>query len=97
MKWKEKITEKGALKYRMPNIPEGYEFLALIESVNGSSGYFKAKAKFISNLESLLDFSSLDYKNFDELLEDKDTMFKPLSEIAQEVFDDITGALAKKI
>lgn len=97
MKWLEKKTEKGILKYRMPNVVEGYEFLSMIESVNGASGFFKAKAKFIANLSPLLDYSAFEYKSFDELLNDKETMFKPLSEISQEVFDDITGVLAKKI
>ena len=96
MKWQEKQTEKGVLKYRMPNVVEGYEFLSMIETVSGSSGFFKAKAKFIANLSPLLDYSAFEYKSYDELLDDKKTMFKPLSEIAQEVFDDITEALAKK-
>jgi hypothetical protein len=96
LKWLEKKTDKGILKYRMPNVVEGYEFLALIETVNGSSGFFKAKAKFISNLYPLLDYSSLGYKDYSDLLDDKVTMMHPLSEISQEVFDDITGALAKK-
>jgi hypothetical protein len=80
----------------MPNIVEGYEFLSMIESINGASGFFKAKAKFISNLNSLLDYSSLGYLSYDDLLNDKKTMMHPLSEVAQEVFDDITGALEKK-
>jgi hypothetical protein len=33
MKWLEKKTDKGVLKYRMPNIVEGYEFLSLIEEI----------------------------------------------------------------
>lgn len=96
MKWLEKVTKLGVLKYRMPNIVEGYEFLSMIESVNGSSGFFKAKAKFIANLSPLLDYSSCGYKSYEDVLNDKENMMHPLSEIAQEVFDDITGALAKK-
>jgi hypothetical protein len=96
MKWLEKQTGKGVLKYRMPNIVEGYEFLSMIESVNGSSGFFKAKAKFISNLSPLLDYSACGFSSYDELLNDKENMMHPISEISQEVFDDITGALAKK-
>ena len=96
MKWQEKKTEKGVLKYRMPNIVEGYEFLSMVESVDGASGFFKAKAKFIANLSPLLDYSLLGYSDYSELLEDKTNMMHPLSEISQEVFDDITGALAKK-
>jgi hypothetical protein len=96
MKWQEKKTEKGIVKYRMPNIVEGYEFLALVENINGASGFFRAKAKFIANLAPLLDYSSCGYASFDDLLDDKDNMMAPLSEISQEIFDDITSALAKK-
>jgi len=96
MKWLEKSTNKGVLKYRMPNIVEGYEFLSMVESVNGSSGFFRAKAKFIANLEPMLEYKQLGYPSYSELLEDKENMMHPLSDIAQEVFDDITGALAKK-
>lgn len=96
MKSLEKQTSKGVIKYRMPNIVEGYEFLALIETVDGASGFFKAKAKFISNLSPLIDYSACGFSSYEELLNDKENMMFPLSEIAQEVFDDITGALAKK-
>ena len=97
MKWFEKKTEKGIMKYRMPNIVEGYEFLSMIETINGASGFFKAKAKFIANLNCLLDYSACGYKDYDEVLNDKENMMFPLSEISQEVFDDITGALQKKV
>jgi len=96
LKWLEKKTGKGVLKYRMPNIVEGYEFLSMIEAVSGSSGFFKAKAKFIANLGHLLDYSACGYKDYDDLLNDKENMMFPLSEISQEIFDDITGALQKK-
>ncbi len=94
--FKEKKTDKGVLKYRLPNVVEGYEFLSLIESVNNASGFFKVKAKFIANLGPLLDFSGLGYKDYNDLLNDKATMRRPLSEISQEIFDDITEAIAKK-
>lgn len=96
MKWLEKKTEKGTLKYRMPNVVEGYEFLSMIEAVSDASGFFRAKAKFIANLGPLLDFSGCGFATYGELLEDKKAMMHPLSEISQEVFDDITEALQKK-
>jgi hypothetical protein len=96
MKWLEKNTDKGVLKYRMPNVVEGYEFLSMIEAVSDSAGFFKAKARFIANLGPLLDFSACGYSNYSELLDDKKAMMHPLSEISQELFDDITEALQKK-
>jgi hypothetical protein len=93
---KEIKTKKGLIKYRLPNIVEGFEFLAMIDAIKTNSDFFKVKAKFIANLGSLLDYSDCGYKSYDELLLDKDNMMFPLSQISQEVFDDITGALAKK-
>jgi endonuclease III-like uncharacterized protein len=97
VKWLEKKTGKGVLKYRMPNVVEGYEFLSLVENTQGTSGFFKAKAKFISNLSPLLDYSICGYSSFDELLNDKENMMQPLSEISQEVLDDIMVAFQKKL
>lgn len=96
MKWIEKKTGKGVLKYRMPNVVEGYEFLSMVETVTGASGFFKAKAKFIANLGQLLDYSACGYSDYNDLLDDKENMMHPLSEISQEVFDDISAALQKK-
>jgi hypothetical protein len=96
MKWLEKKTSKGTLKYRLPNVVEGYEFLALVENTQGTSGFFKAKAKFISNLAPLLDYTNCGYPSFDDLLNDKENMMQPLSEISQEVLDDIMAAFSKK-
>ena len=93
---KEIKTNKGSLKYRLPNIAEGFEFLSMIETIKTGSDFFKVKGKFISKMDSLIDYSSCGYNSWDELLNDKDNMFHPLSEIAQEIFDDITGVLVKK-
>jgi hypothetical protein len=94
---KEKSTSKGVLKYRMPNVVEGFEFLSMIGSISSGKDIFKMKANFISKIEPLVDYSSCEYKDWNELISDKETMFHPLSEIAQEIFDDITGVLVKKI
>lgn len=97
MKWLEKNTVKGNLKYRMPNIVEGYEFLSMVETIKNGADLFKVKGKFISKMAPLIDYSSCGYSSWDEVINDKEVMFHPLSEIAQELFDDVTAVLVKKI
>lgn len=96
MQLKEKQTAKGVLKYRMPNIAEGYYYLSLCDQVKTGADILRIRGKFIENMSSLLDISSLGFKDYNEALEDKDNMYVPLSEIAQEIYDDIVGTLAKK-
>lgn len=94
--WKEKSTSKGVLKYRMPNIAEGYEFLALVDQLKTASDVISVKGKFLNNMGKLIDYKELGYKAWDDVLEDKEAMTIPLSEIVHELFSDITGAFAKK-
>jgi hypothetical protein len=96
MKWKEKETAKGQLKYRLPNVAEGYDFLSAIEKIENAQDAFKIKGKFISKLENLVDHKSLGYASFEELLEDDENNFVVLGQIADEIFIAITKALGKK-
>jgi len=93
---KEKNTPKGILKYRMPNVIEGFEFLSMIETIKTGGDLFRIKGKFINKMDSLIDYKSCGYQSWEELISDKENMFHPLSEIAQEIFDDVTGVLVKK-
>lgn len=93
---KEKQTPKGVLKYRMPNVIEGFEFLSMVESIRTGADLFKVKGKFIGKMGGLIDYSSCGYQSWNELINDKEAMFHPLSEIAQEIFDDVTAVLVKK-
>lgn len=94
---KEKNTPKGIIKYRMPNIAEGFDFLSMIETMHTGADLFRVKGKFIEHMRPLIDFTGTEYKTWDEVLMDRENMFHPLSDIAQEIFDDITGVLVKKI
>ena len=91
-----KETNKGVLKYRLPNIAEGYEYLALIDTVKKNSDLFKIKAQFIMKMSDLLDWKSLGYTSYDEVLNDKVNMKTVLTDIASEIFNDITGTFEKK-
>jgi hypothetical protein len=95
--WLEKKTDKGVLKYRMPNIIEGYEFLSMVETIKNGADLFRVKGKFISKMSPLIDYSSCGYSSWEDLINDKQVMFHPLSDIAQELFDDVTAVLVKKI
>lgn len=91
-----KKTNKGVLKYRLPNIAEGYEYLALIENVNTNSDLFRIKGQFILKMSDLLEWKELGYETYDDVLNDKANMKLALSEIAGEIFQDITGSFEKK-
>ena len=96
MKWLEKETEKGVLKYRMPNIAEGYFFLAEIEQMKNAQDVFKCKGRFIELMKDMVDYKALGYQTYDELLEDRDNNEIVMSEVVTDVFDTITRALGKK-
>jgi hypothetical protein len=91
-----KQTKKGVLKYRLPNIAEGYEYLALIDTVEKNSDLFKIKAQFIMKMSDLLEWKELGYESYNEVLNDKENMKTILSDIASEIFSDITGTFEKK-
>lgn len=96
MNWKEKKTDKGVIKYRMPNIVEGFDLLGLLDLGKDEKNPFRIKAKFISSMGNLVDLSGCEHKSYDEALNDRDAMIIPLSEIADEVFSDLIGAIGKK-
>ena len=90
-------TPKGALKYRLPDISEGYEFLCYVDSVKTASDVFRVKSKIIKNMEPMVEFKSLGYENYQDVLNDKENMRDALSEISKAIFDDILELLTKKI
>lgn len=97
-KWKEKTTPKGVLKYRMPNIAEGYFYLSAITSIkiNTMGDAFTIKGTFIPQMKELIDFSGLGYESYDDFLEDLENNFIPTKEIADEIFIAVTSVLGKK-
>ena len=94
---KEVVTPKGALKYRLPDISEGYDYLCMVDQVFTNEDVFRIKSKIIKRMGELIDFKSLGYESYQEVLNDKENMRDALSEISKDVFDDITELLGKKI
>lgn len=96
MIWLEKQTSKGVLKYRMPNISEGYHFLSMSEDIGTARGILALTGKIIETMGNLVNTSSVGYDSYTEMLNDKENMWKPLTEISNEIINDINGVLIKK-
>lgn len=93
----EKKTEKGILKYRMPNILEAYDLLDAADITVGASKILPTKRKIIANMGILIDVSSLEgFESYEDLLGDVETFAIPLSEIADEIIYKTFGAFKKK-
>lgn len=95
-KWKEMQTEKGVLKYRHPDIVEGFDFLAAIDRIESLQDAYKVKGKFISKMQNMIDYSALGYSSWEEFLEDRENNLVAMAKIADEVFVEITKTLGKK-
>jgi len=79
-------TNKGVLKYRMPNILEAYDLLEASGITIGVTSTLKLKRNIIKEMEFLLDFSEIkEFSSYDDLLNDVDGMIEPLGKIADEV------------
>lgn len=94
---KEIVTPKGVLKYRLPDISEGYTFLSYIDSIKNAAEVFIIKGRIIKNMGNFISYSELGYLSYDEVLNDKENMRDALSEISKDIFDDIIELLGKKI
>lgn len=81
-----KETEKGVLKYRMPNILEAFDLLEASGLVDGETRPLRLKRNIIENMEKFIDFSEVkDVSTYSELLEDVEFMVMPLGTIADEI------------
>lgn len=93
----EKQTEKGILKYRMPNVLEVYDLLDLSGVNNGVSETLKVKRNVIQHMSALIDFSEIeDVKSYEDLLNIPEVVMIPLSDIADEVISKIFEVFKKK-
>lgn len=93
----EKQTEKGVLKYRMPNVLEVYDLLDLSGVNNGITETLKIKRNVIQHMSALVDFSGIEgVSSYEELLNMPEDMILPLSDIADEVIAKIFEVFKKK-
>lgn len=92
-----KQTEKGVLKYRMPNILESYDILECSGITEGKPSQLKMKRNIIASMGYLIDFSEVEgVSSYDDLLNDTENMIIPLGEIADEVIVKAFSAFKKK-
>lgn len=93
----EKQTDKGILKYRMPNILESYDILECSGITEGKPSQLKMKRNIIASMGYLIDFSEIEgVSSYDDLLNDTENMIMPLGEIADEVIVKAFSAFKKK-
>lgn len=93
----EKQTDKGVLKYRMPNILESYDILECSGITEGKPSQLKMKRNIIASMGYLVDFSEIEgVSSYDDLLNDTENMIVPLGEIADEVIVKAFSAFKKK-
>jgi hypothetical protein len=93
---KEIKTNKGVLKYRLPNIAEGYDYLCLVDQVSTAQDIFRIRGVIINKMGDLINYKELGYSNYDEVLNDKENMRDILASISKEVFDDVIELISKK-
>ena len=97
MKWLEKKTEKGILKYRMPTILEAIGLVKLMREHFSVDDHIGAKLEIMKNVKDLLDYSLLDgIKSFDDLNEHGDEFTSVLYEISDEILVKVVDSFAKK-
>lgn len=96
-KWIEKITEKGVLKYRMPNILEAYDILDASGVSSGAKTAVSLKKNVILAMECIVDYSGIEgVTKYSDLFDMVEEMITPLSEIADEVIIKTFEAFKKK-
>lgn len=97
MKWQEKKTEKGVLKYRMPTIIEAIGLVKLLRDYFSIDDHVGAKLEIMKNVKDLLDYSGLDgIKSFEEINENSDIFTSVLYEISDEILVKVVDSFAKK-
>lgn len=93
----EKQTDKGVLKYRMPNVLEVYDLLDASGVNNGTVDTLKIKRNVIASMGSLLNYSDLsEVSSYEDILSNPEDMILPLTEIADEVIEKIFTVFKKK-
>jgi len=94
---KEKQTDKGILKYRMPNVLEVFDLLDQSGVSQGLTDTLKIKRNILANISNLIDLSGLEGVNsYEDLLNDIDSFTAPLSQIADELIEKLFDVFKKK-
>ena len=88
---KEEETNKGVIRYRMPNIIEATGMMTGLEQGKEN----EILPQILQRMGILLDLSAHESNSYDELIEDLG-MFTPVIEIATEVLTSLSATDGKK-
>jgi hypothetical protein len=89
----EKVTPKGVIKYRMPNVVDGTFFIGLLLRYGKDFEVFKSE--LVRNLYRVIDLNGA-YESFEQANDDAENMMIPLGEISEEIIEYLTKAMKKK-
>jgi hypothetical protein len=90
-------TNKGILKYRMPNVSECFDILDCMPIKEGEGfSMLKLKKNIIEACGHLVDHESVGYGSRSEMFSDAENMALPLSKLADEFYQVAIKAFEKK-
>jgi hypothetical protein len=93
-------TNKGVLKYRMPNSYELSDVLQIIMSIKKSQDDRKAlrdaERDIMEVSVEMIDESSVGYGSKQEMINDVENMFIPIKQVASEITNFALGLYDKK-
>lgn len=90
-------TSKGILKYRMPNIIEVYDILDTAKIFDPNKNLIQIRGEIVKNISPLIDFSELkDVNSYEDLINNPDDFFAPLSDLADVLITKMSELLTKK-
>lgn len=96
-KFQTRETDRGVLKYRMPNAIEIYDIIEACSFSNGKTSIIQSKKNVMLMLDRYLDYSGIEgVESYDQLLEDVEVFTIPLSEIVDEILSKVAVVFTKK-
>lgn len=97
MKWFEKQTSKGILKYRMPTILEAIKYVRILREFFATDDLVGARLVLMENIQELLDYTSLDgISSFEDINKEGDAFTSALYQISDEILNKVVESFAKK-
>lgn len=97
MKWMEKQTSRGILKYRMPTILEAIKYVRILRDFFATDDLVGARLVLMENIKDLLDYSGLDgISSFDEINNQSEVFTSALYQISDEILSKVVESFAKK-
>lgn len=97
MKWFEKQTSKGILKYRMPTILEAIKYVRILREFFTTDDLVGARLVLMENIQELLDYTALNgVSSFEDINKESDAFTSVLYQISDEILNKVVESFAKK-